>query len=277
MNISRAYLDELYLQYNHRKYIPPDPLEFVWRYDDPLEREIVGLIASALAYGRVAQIKKSIECILGKMQPTPRAFIEEVSKEHLAQVFEGFKHRFTTSCELAEFLMGIQRVISLHGSLKRCFQDSLKSTHDSTIDALGAFVKELRSSFPDGYNSLLAHPEKKSACKRLHLFLRWMVRRDEVDPGVWEGVSPSLLIVPLDTHMYSICSGLGMTCRASSDMKTALEITACFRNIIPDDPVRYDFALTRLGIRPDVECLAGDRSHARLLKGNTNLGGKYGR
>ena len=277
MTISRAYLDELYHQYNHREYVPPDPLEFVWRYEDPLEREIVGFIASALAYGRVAQIKRSVAYILDKMGPTPRAFIEDASREHLLQVFDGFKHRFTTAFELAEVILGIQRVISLHGSLEHCFLNSLKSTHDSTIQALGAFVQELRSSFPDGYNSLLPHPEKKSACKRLHLFLRWMVRRDEVDPGVWDGVSPSLLVVPLDTHMYSICSHLGMTCRASSDMKTSLEITACFRNIIPDDPVRYDFALTRLGIRPDVECSAGHGNHARLLNDNAYLGGKYGR
>lgn len=274
---SREYLDELYHKYNHQKYISPDPLEFVWLYDDPLEREIVGLIASALAYGRVAQIKKSVSGVLEKMGTSPRAFIEDASRRHLLQVFEGFKHRFTTAFELADFILGIQQVISLHGSLKRCFTDFLESTHDSTIHALGAFVQELRAHFPDGYNSLLPHPEKKSACKRLHLFLRWMVRRDNVDPGVWDGVSPSLLIIPLDTHMYSICSGLNMTCRAAADIKTAVEITSRFRNIIPGDPVKYDFALTRLGIRPDAECSAGHRRHARLLNDNINLGGKYGR
>jgi len=264
VNVSRAYLDELYRRYNHRGYIPPDPLEFVWLYSDPLEQEIAGIVASALAYGRVAQIKKSVACILDRMEPTPRAFIEEASHEHLLEVFEGFKHRFTTAFELADFMLGIQRVIFLHGSLKRCFLNSLGPGHDSTIHALGAFVQELRASFPHQYNSLLPHPEKKSACKRLHLFLRWMVRRDDVDPGAWDGISPRLLIVPLDTHMYSICSRFGMTCRAASDMKTALEITACFRNIIPEDPVRYDFALTRLGIRPDAECSAGQEHHARL-------------
>ncbi len=265
MNVSQAYLDELYRRYNRRGYIPPDPLEFVWLYSDPLEQEIVGIVASALAYGRVAQIKKSVACILDRMEPTPRAFIEDASQDRLLQVFEGFKHRFTTAFELADFMLGIQRVISLHGSLKSCFLRSLRPGHDSTVHALGAFVKELRSSFPHQYNSLLPHPEKKSACKRLHLFLRWMVRRDDVDPGVWDGISPALLIVPLDTHMYSICSRFGMTCRAASDMKTALEITACFRTIIPEDPVRYDFALTRLGIRPDALCSAGDEHHARLL------------
>jgi len=78
------------------------------------------------------------------------------------------------------------------------------------------------------------------------------VRRDKVDPGGWDGVSPALLLVPLDTHMYSLCSGLGMTCRSQADMKTALEITAGFRLISPDDPVKYDFSFTRLMIRPHV-------------------------
>ena len=259
---SREYLDELYHKYNHREYISPDPLEFVWLYDDPLEREIVGLIASALAYGRVAQIKKSVSGVLEKMGPSPRAFIEDASGDLLLQVFEGFKHRFTTAFELADFILGIRQVIFLHGSLERCFTSLLESTHDSTIHALGGFVQELRTHFPDGYNSLLPHPEKKSACKRLHLFLRWMVRHDNVDPGVWDGVSPSLLIVPLDTHMYSICSGLNMTCRAAADIKTAEEITARFRDIIPGDPVKYDFSMTRLGIRPDAERSFAGRHYA---------------
>lgn len=260
--LSRDYLDELYYRYNHKQYISPDPLEFVWLYNEPSEREIVGLIASALAYGRVAQIKKSVSGVLEKMGPSPRSFIEGMSRKDLVEIFAGFRHRFTTCFELADFIIGIQKVIRSHGSLERCFSGFLKPCHDSTISALGAFVEELRAGFPRQYNSLLPYPEKKSACKRLHLFLRWMVRQDNVDPGVWSGISPKLLIIPLDTHMFGICSGLGMTCRLSPDIKTALEITSCFRGIIPDDPVKYDFSLTRLGIRPDVEKSMDDSTYS---------------
>ncbi|HHO75483.1 MAG TPA: TIGR02757 family protein [Deltaproteobacteria bacterium] len=252
-NISRIFCDELYMKYNHRRFISPDPLEFVWRYNDPLDREIVGLLASALAYGRVGQIKKSISGVLEKMVPTPRSFIEEASCQHLAAVFGGFKHRFTTGLELADFILGIQRVILLYGSLYACFMNFLESGHENTCLALRGFADELRHDSPHQYNSLLPHPDRKSACKRLHLFLRWMVRRDDVDPGGWDGVSPALLIVPLDTHMYAICSRLGMTSCSQANLKTALEITEGFRSIIPDDPVKYDFALTRLGIRPDAD------------------------
>ncbi|MCD6487215.1 MAG: TIGR02757 family protein, partial [Syntrophobacterales bacterium] len=102
-------------------------------------------------------------------------------------------------------------------------------------------------------NSLLPSPAKGSACKRLNLFLRWMVRHDDVDPGGWDDISSSKLIIPLDTHMHRICLALGITKRKQADMKTALEITRSFQVMAPHDPVRYDFALTRLGIRKDTD------------------------
>jgi uncharacterized protein (TIGR02757 family) len=98
---------------------------------------------------------------------------------------------------------------------------------------------------------LLADPRDKSACKRLNLYLRWMVRRDDVDPGGWEGVRPAQLVVPLDVHMHRIGRALGLTQRQQADCRTALEVTEAFRKISPEDPVKYDFALTRLGIRDD--------------------------
>jgi uncharacterized protein (TIGR02757 family) len=266
-SVSRSYLDDLYLKYNRREYIAPDPLEFVWRYDDPMDREVVGLLASSLAYGRVAQINRSVSIVLEHMGCSPRAFVEDASRKTLLELFEDFKHRFTTPIELVDFILGIKRVLHLHDSLHACFMRVFESTHKSTFHALCAFVHEIRMHFPGEYNSLLPHPNKKSACKRLHLYLRWMVRKDDVDPGVWNGVSPSLLIVPLDTHMFAICSNLGMTCRAQSDIKTALEITECFKTIIPDDPVKYDFALTRLGIRPDADFSSVKRHYADWVNG----------
>jgi len=114
-------------------------------------------------------------------------------------------------------------------------------------------VHEVKSHLHIKENSLLPCPEKGSACKRYHLYLRWMVRKDAVDPGGWDGISASKLIVPLDVHMHRICMGLGLTSRAQADLKTALEVTQRFRAIVPEDPVRYDFALTRTGIRNDLD------------------------
>jgi len=246
-------LEGLYAQYNHRRYVHPDPLEFLYDYPDPLDREIVGLIASSLAYGRVAQILKSVSIILEKMQPFPRAFIMESSAKKLQSAFSGFKHRFTTGGEMTSMLLKTRELIEQHGSLYRSFLADFDKDDESVIPALSSFVKRFNGSDDGSKNSLMPDPERGSACKRLNLFLRWMVREDDVDPGGWRGIPASKLIIPLDTHMYRICSGLDMTCRKQADMQTVMEITGYFRKISPEDPVRYDFAITRLGIRSDAD------------------------
>ena len=246
-------LEHLYGKYNRREFVHPDPLEFLYNYDDPLDREVVGLIASSLAYGRVPQILKSVSNVLEKMMPSPSRFIEESSMGSLLDIFSGFKHRFTTGDEIAAMLFGMKNVIMKYGSLHACFKTGFINNGESILPAITEFVEELSSGFNCRSNSLLPLPAKGSACKRINLFLRWMVRRDDVDPGGWDDVPTSRLIVPLDTHMHRICLTLGLTKRKQADMKTALEITDSFRAVVPDDPVRYDFALTRLGIRKDAD------------------------
>ncbi|MBW2558852.1 MAG: TIGR02757 family protein [Deltaproteobacteria bacterium] len=251
--ISEETLEHLYEKYNRREFVHPDPLEFLYNYEDPLDREIVGLIASSLAYGRVSQILNSISIVLEKMTPSPSLFIEESSMESLLHTFYGFKHRFTTGDEITAMLFGIKNVITRHGSLHTCFKTGFINNGKSILPAITEFVGELSSEFNCRSNSLLPCPSKGSACKRLNLFLRWMVRRDDVDPGGWDDISSSKLVIPLDTHMHRICLSLGFTNRRQADMKTAIEITDAFRTMVPHDPVRYDFALTRLGIRKDTD------------------------
>jgi uncharacterized protein (TIGR02757 family) len=253
-DLKRA-LDSLYGKYNRRIFVHPDPLEFLYRYDDPSDREIGGLIASSLAYGRVAQILKSVAAVLERMSPLPLSYIERSSAKKIAADFSGFKHRFTTGGELSEMLVGIKTVCEKHGSLHACFKGGFDSDSDTVIPALQKFTEELGDGFDCRQNSLLPEPGRGSACKRLHLFLRWMVRSDEVDPGDWDDISPSKLVVPLDTHMHRICRAIGLTKRRQADMRTALEITESFKRIVSHDPVRYDFTLTRLGMwgDPDLE------------------------
>ena len=150
-------------------------------------------------------------------------------------------------------IWGAGRMIRRHGSLGRRFAAGLGAADETVIPALASFVDELARSSGRGLEHLVPRPERGSACKRLNLYLRWMVRSDEVDPGGWKDIDPARLIVPLDTHMYRICRSLGMTERKVADMRAALEVTAAFREIVPEDPVRYDFALTRLGIRRDAD------------------------
>jgi uncharacterized protein (TIGR02757 family) len=253
MSITKEKLERLYSLYNHRKFVHPDPLEFLYLYPDTGERELVGLIASSLAYGRVTQILKSVSSILERMHPSPRAFLLGSSKKGLFSSFSGFRHRFTTGDEMACMLLGAKQVIENYGSLYNCFLAGFNKNDSTVIPAISAFVKELNWAAAKRTNSLLPSPDMGSACKRMNLFLRWMVRKDRVDPGGWHGVPKSRLIIPLDTHMYNICTELDMTCRKNADMLTAVEITKAFREIAPEDPVRYDFSLTRLGIRKDAD------------------------
>lgn len=267
----KGYLDNLYNKYNRRSFVHPDPLEFLYRYDDFPDREIVGLIASSLAYGRVAQILKSVSSVLDRMSPSPFRFLAVASRKSIMNTFPGFRHRFTSGEELSEMLFGIKCVIKKYGSLYQCFKSLSHNGDETVLPVLSSFVEELKRSCNRGHSSLLPSPSKGSACKRLNLFLRWMVRKDEVDPGEWNGLSPARLIVPLDTHMHRICRELRFTKRIQADMKTALEITRSFRDIIPDDPVRYDFALTRLGIRTDTNgippSILGDNMQCNVMKG----------
>ncbi len=247
----KPQLDRLYAFYNARKWVHPDPLEYLYEYPRLQDREVVGLIASCLAYGRVTQILKSVSGILKEMGEAPCRFLETCSFPALEKRFGEFKHRFTTGREMVMMLEGIRYVIDRYGSLYECFLGALDHQDDTILPALSFFVSELKTPFDDSPSSLLPSPEKGSACKRLSLFMRWMVRKDRVDPGGWEDVSPRKLIVPLDTHMHRISVCLNLTERRNSDMRTALEVTKAFRMLVPRDPVRYDFALTRLGIRKD--------------------------
>ncbi len=245
----RDIFEKLYIDYNRRVYVSPDPLQFLYDYDSPKDREIVGLIASSLAYGKVTQILKSITKVLNVLGTSPSSYLASVERDDLEHEFAGFVHRFTDQDELVSFLSCISAILKRKGTLEDLF---ISGYGNDTWAACENFVSELISCGGRESMFLLPRPSKGSACKRLALFLRWMVRCDEVDPGGWSGISPSALFIPLDTHMFQICSGLGLCTHKSAGGNAAREITDKFRIISPDDPVRYDFAMTRFGIRSEM-------------------------
>lgn len=244
-------LEKIYGKYHKREFVHPDPLEFLFSYNNKRDREIAGLIASSLAYGRVTQILKSVSAVLEVLSPAPYQFLMKASCQSLVGTFKGFRHRFADGYQLSSLLYGTKKIILKFGSLNRCFTHRLKHDDPTIIPAMTFFSNELNSCrISPGH--LVALPQKGSACKRMNLFLRWMVRADRVDPGGWHDVPPSKLIIPLDTHMHRIGLRLEFTARKQMDMRTALEITSGFRQFFPDDPVKYDFSLTRFGIRNDL-------------------------
>jgi uncharacterized protein (TIGR02757 family) len=257
LNISVQMIEEnkfelLYEKLNKREYVHPDPLEFLYSYDDIRDREIVGLISASLAYGRVAQILYSVSSILKKMGPKPSVYLKENSFETMKSSFDGFSHRFATGEKMASFLTGIKTVTQEFGSLEECFNVGLDKTEFTLFSGLSFFADRIRKYSPLCPGHLVPVPGRMSACKRFNLYFRWMIRHDAVDPGGWKSCSPAKLIIPLDVHMHRICLQLGFTKRRSADMKTAMEITRTFKEISPQDPARYDFSLTRLGIRDDL-------------------------
>lgn len=250
MQKDKAFFDRLYKRYNKRALATPDPLQFLYEYPDLKDREIAALLGACFAYGNVKQIIKNVQALLSAMPGGPYAFITQHCTADFKKTFSGFKYRFTTSRELCALLVNIKYILEKYSTLEDCFLHYYKTEEENILPALRAFARQLRRG--GEISSLVPDPDKNSALKRLNLFLRWMVRQDEVDPGGWEKISPAKLIVPLDVHMHRLGHILGLTARKQADMKAALEITRSFARFCPHDPVKYDFCLTRFGIRDDM-------------------------
>lgn len=248
-------LEGLYRKYNRFELIKPDPLQFVYRYTEPGDMEVAGFLAAALAYGRVQQIENSVDNLLGRMGKSPFEFI--VNFDGLAKKkLKDFKHRFNTAEDVFNLLELLVDLLRQCGSIERYFLEGYHTDEANTVGAVTTFCDSLLHKFaqnhdgfvPKGLMYLLASPSRKSASKRLNLFLRWMVRDDAVDAGLWKSIDAAKLIVPVDVHMARLCRLLGLYKRKTVSLSAALEITAGFAQIAPADPTKYDFALSRIGI-----------------------------
>lgn len=251
----RQALDRLYEKYNHRDCIKPDPLQFVYRYSEPGDMEIAGFLAADLAYGRVQQIEKSLEDLFGRMGASPYEFVRGFGRGERKKL-SGFKHRFNTGGDISDLLELLKRVLEQFGSIEKFFLQGYDPGDENIVGALSRFCETLSSMYAEehggevsrGLKYLLAGPAGGSASKRLNLFLRWMVRDDDVDAGLWKSVDKAKLIVPIDVHMGRLCRILGFYNRNTVSLAAAVEITRAFALIEPDDPAKYDFSLSRVGI-----------------------------
>jgi len=244
-------LDELVATFDVST-IEPDPLQLVLRYDDPLDQETAGLIAAAFAYGRADIIVANIGTVLARMKPSPYRYLQSFDAREAHRRFAGFSHRFHKTPDLVAFLQCLATVIAEHGSLGALFEQGYDATDADIGPSLSRFVAAvLRTTGkpqPATVRYLLTSPEDGSACKRMNLYLRWMVRTTAPDLGLWPFVHPAKLLMPLDTHVHRIATFLGLSERKSGDWKTARALTDRLALFDPTDPVRYDFALCRLGI-----------------------------
>jgi uncharacterized protein (TIGR02757 family) len=254
-----VFLEGIYSACNIERRLNRDPLAVVKRYADPADREIAALVCSTLAFGSVDLIMRACESALAPLGEHPATVLERMRDPDLRDTWALFQYRFCFPDDMTALMRGIKRSREEYGSLEGLF---LRGDPGGTdiVDALGAFVRSLarlgseESTAGSGRSirgNLLPDPAKGSACKRLFLFLRWLVREDEIDPGGWKGVDRSRLVVPLDLHMTRVCfERLSVIPNATANLRNALTATRAFRLYSPADPVKYDFALTRPGIDP---------------------------
>ncbi len=231
-----------------------DPLLFPHRYEREADREVVAFLAASLAFGRVASILASLERLLDPLGPQPAKTL--VKEPERLWVSAGFVHRWVDAGSLRPFLRAVGATLATEGSLAALFASGDDGGPDF-VRALDCFFSVLREragasrdSSPRSLRFLLPSPGDGSAGKRAHLFLRWVVRTDGHDLGLWRGGSfrPARLLLPMDTHVHRISRYLGLTARPTPDLRAAREATRWLARVDPEDPVRFDWALSRLGI-----------------------------
>jgi len=253
----KPVLDDLYASFNQPD-SATDPIQIVRRFTRDDDREVVGFIAAALAFGRVSSVLQSIERVLAVIGPAPAAYVRRFEPRRDAPAFAGIVHRWTREADIVAMLWLLRQMIDRSGSIEGFFLDGYDPAADDIAAALDSFstramALDLKAAYGrvpkrPGVCYFFPRPSAGSGCKRLNLFLRWMVRRDALDLGVWTRVSPAKLIVPLDTHVIRVGRCLRLTAYTSPGWRMARDITASLRAIDPFDPVKYDFSVCHLGM-----------------------------
>lgn len=251
----KCLLDKVLTEFPPVNRVSADPVQFQRRFfDDGKSREEVEAVAvfsAMLSYGSAAQFTKKIAAI---MKSCNMQFLKLITSKPDPK-FPWVGYRMSTAEEISIFAYSIGNVIKKYGSIKNAFLEGYNK-NNNTIDGLSSLrnaiyakAEKLINPVPHGIKHLLPDPDAGGCCKRWHMFLRWMVRKnDGVDVGIWNEIPASKLIIPLDTHISKISRNLGLTSRNSNDLKTALEITGKLRECCPEDPIKYDFAICHLGI-----------------------------
>ncbi len=260
MSDIQASLDALYAS-RSQQHLGNDPLSFCHRYPDPVDREIAAVIASSFAYGSIVIILRTLEAIFAELGASPRRYVENFDPQAGLRIFSRFKHRFNDGRDLSALLWGMRQMVEESGSIDAYFLRGHNAGDRDVSGSLNRYTAAVlaldytavfgTSAIPaDSYFPFLfPAPASGSACKRLCMMLRWLVRpADGIDLGLWNGVSPAQLIIPVDTHVSRISRYLGLTGRKAADWRMAQEITAALRTFDPADPVKYDFSLAHLGI-----------------------------
>jgi uncharacterized protein (TIGR02757 family) len=253
----RDRLDSLYQGFNAPASLT-DPIELVRPYLTRPDREVAGFIAAGLAFGNVTAVMASVRAVLARMGPSPAAFVRRFEPARDGALFDGFVHRWTRDRDIVALLCVLRRMLDRCGSIEAFFAEGDNASSADVAEAVESFsTRALAVDLTPVYGTkrarpgvayFFSRPSSGGACKRLNLYLRWMVRRDEVDLGVWTCVTPARLIVPLDTHIVRLGQCLRLTRYRSPGWRMATDITAALRKLDPTDPVRFDFSICHVGM-----------------------------
>lgn len=254
----KGKLDDLVVKYKTLDYIPKDPISHPYGYlHDAKTCELVAFITSLFSYGRRDVIIPTIANLFWRMDNDPLAFVENFDLKRDAGAFNGFVYRFNKAPDIVFLLQRLKWAYQEFGSLEQLFIESANQHQAVTLQRkISAFLDTLtgisaaEEALPsNGLKFLFAHPVNGGPCKRINMFLRWVVRQDlphepQVDLGLWKkALKPSELVIPLDTHVGKMNQHFGFTKRLTNTWETAEEITAVFRQFCPEDPIKYDYAL----------------------------------
>lgn len=252
----KPLLETLYFDYQ-QKYSVDDPIWLVHEVKGRKNQEVFAFILSCFCYGLIKNIKKVGKFILERTDYSPYEFILEFEPAVKGKLFTDFYYRFNNSEDLISLFVNLRNILTEETSLQNAFLKGYDHSHTNIIPALSNFTKILRKKILKGslnYRYLIPDVELGSTCKRLNLFLRWMVRKDEIDLGLWSGkVTRDKLLVPVDIHIYRISRELKLVNRNQCDIKFAVELTENLKLLSPDDPVKYDFSLCHQEIKKRIE------------------------
>lgn len=247
----KDFLDSKVVEYNKPGFIREDPISIPHEYSLRQDIEISGFYAAVFAWGQRKTILAKTRELMQRMDNSPHQFILHHSDQDLKKLL-GFKHRTFNEEDLLYFTEVLKKLYTDHKSMEDLMSSFLNKESKNTEALLIGFHRYFFSQedAPGRTRKHIATPARKSACKRLSMFLRWMVRKDEigVDFGLWQKINTAILVCPLDLHVDRVARRLGLIKRKQSDWQTALELTENLKNLDPLDPVKYDFALYGLGI-----------------------------
>jgi len=243
------FLDDTYTRFHKPEFLQTDPLWFVRQYSRPQDQELVALLCACLSYGSFKVFKSVIERLLGRLSRAPSSRLSEMSSREIKMLTQDVYYRFYTPSDLASLLISLRQALVELGSLENIVRHS---GSPCPLDQLSELRRALlfylpRKNHTYGESYLFADPYQGPA-KRLHMFMRWMSRKDSIDLGIWPSVEAEHLLIPLDTHIFDLSRRLGLCKRKAPSLDAAIEITENLRHFCPSDPVKYDFSLCRVGM-----------------------------